>query len=318
MQLSLSLRTQAGLNWGRLQQLAPEIEAMGFAGLYCSDHFVGMVPPNRDALDLIVALTWLATHTQRLHFGSLVAPLSFRDPVLLTRQAMAIDDLSGGRLILGVGTGWQEREHQMFGYPLGDVPTRMDRLTEGLEVITQLIRSPDPITFAGSFYQLQAAQLLPKPARPTRVLVGGNGPKRTLPLVARYADIWNSEMAAPALFQTRSAQLDDLLVANGRRPTDVKRTVTLPVLCWRTDAERDQRLAYFQRTFRRTTLLAVDNSPVDDNQVALAGTPEQILHHLQRYAAAGCAEVIILWSDLTDLEGIAILAEQILPSMENA
>ncbi len=315
MQLSLSLRTQAGLNWPRLQALVPEIEAVGFAGLYCSDHFTGMVPPNRDALDLIVALTWLATHTQRIHFGSLVAPVSFRDPVLLARQAMAIDDLSGGRMILGVGTGWQEREHQMFGYSLGDIPTRMDRLAEGLEVITQLIRNPKPVTFDGRFYQLQAAELLPKPAQPTRLLVGGNGPQRTLPLVARYADIWNSEMASPALFRARSTQLDALLCANGRRPTDLKRTLALPVLCWRTDEERDARLARFLRASPRATCLPTDGSMLDAavDRVVLAGTPAQVIQHLHTYAAAGCAEVVVLWPDLEDIAGIAILAEQVLP-----
>src|SRR5436190_1724303 len=103
------------------------------------------------------------------------------------------DGLSGGRMILGLGAGWQAREHTLFGHDLGDVPTRMARLEEGLEVITRLLRGEGPASYAGRFYQLRDAILLPRPQRAggPPILIGGNGPQRTLPLVARYADIWN-------------------------------------------------------------------------------------------------------------------------------
>src|SRR5206468_2644018 len=127
-------------------------------------------------------------------FGPLVAPVSFRDPRQLVRQASALDDLSGGRFILGLGAGWQEHEHSVWGYDLGDIPTRMARFEESLEVASRLLRSDAPVTFEGRFFQLHDAVLLPRPARPggPPILIGGNGPKRTLPLVARYADIWNA------------------------------------------------------------------------------------------------------------------------------
>src|SRR5205085_8928541 len=109
--------------------------------MFRSDHFTNARPPDKDSLEMVVSLAYLADHTQRIHFGPLVAPLSVRTPSLLARQAAALDDLSGGRMILGVGAGWQEREHHLFGYNLGDVPTRMARLEEGLEVITRLFHS---------------------------------------------------------------------------------------------------------------------------------------------------------------------------------
>ena len=142
-----------GLTWLRWKRLITEIEQMGFAGLFRSDHFTLNNPPDMDSLELIVSLTYLASHSQSLHFGSLVAPLSFRDPVFLARQAMALDDLSGGRMILGVGAGWVKREHAMFGSDLGDVSTRMNRLEEGLEVISRLIRDEERVTFEGHYYQ---------------------------------------------------------------------------------------------------------------------------------------------------------------------
>src|SRR5258707_7098519 len=112
-----------------------------------------------------------------MHFGSLVAPLSMRDPVMLARQAAALDDLSHGRMVLGVGAGWNEREHAMFGYPLGDNATRFARLEEGLEVITRLLHTDERVSHNGRFYHLSEAMLLPRPARPggPRLLIGCSG-----------------------------------------------------------------------------------------------------------------------------------------------
>jgi F420-dependent oxidoreductase-like protein len=223
--ISIMIEGQDGLTWPRWQRLAAEVDGLGFAGLFRSDHFTNASPPDKESLELVVALTYLAGNTRRIHFGPLVAPLSFRQPAMLARQAAALDDLSGGRLILGVGAGWQDREHSLFGYDLGDVPTRMARLEEGLEVITRLLHSEQPSSFEGRFYQLRGATLLPRPQRPggPPIMIGGNGPKRTLPLAARYADIWNATFRAPDEFRALSSQLDDLLRVAGRQPSPANR-----------------------------------------------------------------------------------------------
>jgi len=240
--ISLQIEGQMGLTWPRWKRLVAEIETLGFAGLYRSDHFTNAFPPDEDSLELIVALTYLAEHTHRVHFGPLVAPLSFRHPALLVRQAAALDDLSGGRMILGVGTGWEEREHQLFGFDLGDIQTRLARLEEGLEVITQLLRSDEPVTYEGNFFQLRGATLLPRPQRAfgPPILIGGNGVKRTLPLVARYADIWNGQFLTPGEFQERSARLDVLLSEGGRPRESVRRTLFGFLHFGRTMEELDQ------------------------------------------------------------------------------
>src|SRR5579863_4193023 len=113
--LSIMIEGQDGLTWPRWKQLVTEVDQLGFAGLFRSDHFTNARPPDKDSLEMIVSLTYLADHTQHIHFGPLVAPLSFRHPTLLARQAAALDDLSNGRMILGIGAGWQEREHTLFG-----------------------------------------------------------------------------------------------------------------------------------------------------------------------------------------------------------
>src|SRR5437763_1549604 len=244
--LSIMIEGQNGLTWPRWKQVVKEVEDLGFAGLFRSDHFKHAQPPDDESLELIVSLTYLADHTRRIHFGSLVVPVSLRDPALLARQAAALDDLSGGRMILAVGAGWQEREHHLFGHPLGDIPTRMARLEEGLEVITRLLHSDEPVTYEGRFFHLRGAILLPRPQRPggPPILIGGNGPKRTLPLVARYANIWNAVFLSPAAFHEHSAILDELLRAAGRRPSEVQRTMMTSLYFGRDMDELDRRLSW--------------------------------------------------------------------------
>src|SRR5262245_53790903 len=123
--LSVQIEIAGGLNWARWKRLVREVDRLGYCGLYCCDHFYPGGPGYSDSLEITVAFTYLADHSQRLEFGSLVSPVSFRHPVWLARQAMALDDLSGGRMVLGVGAGWMERENAGFGFELGDKATRM-------------------------------------------------------------------------------------------------------------------------------------------------------------------------------------------------
>ncbi len=316
--ISIQIEGQDGLTWPRWKKLVAEVEALGFAGLYRSDHFTNGRPPDKAALETIVSLTYLAGNTQRVHFGPLVAPLSFRHPALLARQAAALDDLSGGRMILGVGAGWQEREHQLFGLDLGDIPTRMARLEEGLEVITRLLKSDEPVTFGGRFFQLRGATLLPRPQRPggPSILLGGNGVKRTLPLVARYADIWNVLSLTPEGFRERSAMLDTLLKAAGREPAEVRRTMMLAVFFGRDMDEVDRRLSW------RHDRSEFANKPLDEvieamcaEGWALVGTPSMIIEQIKSYAGAGVEELMLQWFEMDDIDGLRAFAKSVLPNL---
>jgi F420-dependent oxidoreductase-like protein len=271
--ISIQVEGQNGLTWARWIALATEVEEQGFAGLFRSDHFTNAHEPDLDSLEMVVSLAWLAANTRRIHFGPLVAPLSVRDPRMLARQAAALDDLSGGSFILGLGAGWQEREHTTFGYDLGDIPTRMARFAEGLELITRLLRDEEPVTFAGEYYQTREARLLPRPERlgGPPLLIGGNGEKRTLPLAARYAGIWNVLFVPAENFRALSTQLDELLRAEGRKPEDVRRTVMLP--------------------------LSFD--PRDEDEVR---------RQIAAYREAGADELIFQWLELDDLEGLRAFA----------
>lgn len=310
--ISIMIEGQDGLTWPRWKRLAEQVEGLGYAGLFRSDHFTNAEGPDKESLELVVSLAYLANSTERIHFGSLVAPFSFRDPMMLARQAAAIDDLSAGRLILGLGAGWNAREHTLFGYQLGDVPARMARMQEGMEVVTQLLRSDEPVTYEGRFYQLRGATLLPRPARPggPRIMIGGNGPKRTLPMVARYADVWNGVFLAPEDFRARSAALDELLVAAGRQPGDVRRTLMTGIFFGRDLAALDRQLES-ERRFRPE----LAGAPRDEliarmrQRNVIVGTPEMVTEQIAAYVRAGAEELMLQWLDQDDVEGLQDLAE---------
>ncbi len=316
--LSLMIEGQDGLNWPRWQRLVTAAEEAKFAGLFRSDHYTNPRPPEKDSLEMMTSLVYLADHSQHLHFGPLVAPLSFRFPAMLARQAAAIDDLSGGRMILGLGAGWNEREHAMFGLDLGDVPTRMARFEEGLEVITRLLTSDEPVTYVGRFFQLRDAILLPRPARAggPAILIGGNGPRRTLPLVARFASIWNANYLTPEGFRERSRVLDDLLLAQGRQPADVKRTLMITLYFGRTLKEVEQRLNRSQRGPGQTDQsLDAIMARLQSEGRAIVGTPDMVAQQINAYAQAGVQEIMLQWFDQEDIDGIRSFAEQVLPQV---
>jgi alkanesulfonate monooxygenase SsuD/methylene tetrahydromethanopterin reductase-like flavin-dependent oxidoreductase (luciferase family) len=317
-ELSISIQGLCGLTWPAWKRLVEVVEPLGFAGLFCTDHFTLPDALTVDSLEMIVALTYLADHTHRIHFGPLVAPFSFRDPVMLARQAAVLDDLSGGRMRLGVGAGWMEYEHQMFGYHLGDMRTRMARFAEGLEVIARLLRSAEPVSYAGQFYQLNEAILHPRPQRPggLPILVGGKGPRRSLPLVARYATIWNATRLTPDEFRARSAMLDELARAAGRAPRAIKRTVMIPVMCGRTPAELEQRVQGVRQLFSDFGAMPLDallDALREMFGAMIVGAPDEVIRGIRAYADAGVEEVIVQWFGMEDLDGLQILAEQVLP-----
>jgi F420-dependent oxidoreductase-like protein len=313
--LSIMIEGQHGLTWPRWKRLVAEVEALGFAGLFRSDHFTNGGPPDKDSLEMIVSLTYLADHTQRIHFGPMVAPVSFREPTMLARQAAALDDLSGGRMILGLGAGWQDREHTLFGHKLGDVPTRMARLQEGVEVVTRLLRSDEPVTFEGKFFQLRGATLLPRPQRPggPAILIGGNGIKRTLPLAARYADVWNATFIGPDAFRERTQLLDELLQKAGRKPDSVRRTLMLPLFFGRDRAELERRVSGWRDMLGDASRSLDAALAAMRARNAIAGTPDSAIEQIKTYERAGAQELMLQWFDLDDIDGLRGFAESVLP-----
>ncbi len=307
MDLALMIEGQAGLNWARWQRMAQAAEDLGFAGLYRSDHFTNANPPDQDSLELWISLAWLASHTRRIQFGPLVSPVSFRHPVITARMAAAVDDLSGGRLQLGLGAGWQTREHANYGFDLLDVPSRMARFEEGVEVVTRLLRSDTPVSYSGMFYRLNEAILLPRPQRPggPPIIIGGG--RLVLPLVARYAQEWNVTFKTPERFAALNAKLDAVLAQQGRPAAEVRRSIMTRPIYARDAAALQTRVAAF-------------NKPVEDLKAAgyLVGTGPELVDQLGRLAEAGVQRVMLQWLDLDDLDAVAAFAQDVLPHFPSA
>jgi F420-dependent oxidoreductase-like protein len=299
--VAIMVEGQSGLNWPRWQRLVRAVEDLGFAALYRSDHLVSAQPPDQDALELWTSLTWLAAHTERIEFGPLVSPLTFRHPVHLAQTAAALDDLAHGRFTLGLGAGWSRREHQMYGFEMFAPADRLDRMQEGLEIITRLLRTDEPVTFDGRFFCVREAVVLPRPARARgpRILVAGRGRKRSLPLAAQFADEWNAMFLAPETLAEMNAELDRLVIDNGRQPGDLRRTVMQGVDVGRTAAEvAAKRQARAWAFWREPGLFA--------------GTPPELRQQLAAFERAGAQRVILQWLDLDDLDGLQLLAEGVL------
>jgi F420-dependent oxidoreductase-like protein len=307
MDIAIMIEGQNGLNWPRWQRLAAAVEDLGFAGLYRSDHFTNNTPPDLDSLELWISLAWLASHTRRIEFGPLVSPVSFRHPAHTARMAAAVDDLSGGRLTLGMGAGWQEREHAKFGFDLLAVPERFARFEEGLQVVISLLEREEPVDFQGQYYRLREAILLPRPQRPggPPILIGGNGEKRTLPLAAHYASEWNAVYLTPERFVRLNARLDELLAERGRQPGEVRRSMMTGIV-FGVDDEQVNRKVMARTGGKRTAADLRQNG-------AVVGAAAQVVDQLGKLAEAGVQRVMLQWLDLDDLDGIEALARGGLP-----
>lgn len=301
MEIAIMLEGQNGLNWPRFQRIARAVDDLGFAGLFRSDHFTNADAPDIDSLELWVSLTWLASHTKKIEFGPMVSPVSFRNPVFTARMGKDVDDLSGGRLVLGVGAGWQVREHRNFGFDLLEVGPRLDRFAEGLEVISRLLHSDTPVSYEGEYYRLQDAILLPRPQRPggPRLLIGGNGPQRTLPLAARYAEEWNGVFIPASRYAELNQLLNSLLEKEGRDPKSVRRSIMTNALFGRDDQEVKRKVGDRDQSALQTRGI-------------LVGTKHALQDQLGALAEAGVQRALLQWLDLDDIDGLEAFAAAVL------
>ncbi len=309
IEIAIMIEGQNGLNWRRWQRIASVVEACGYIGLFRSDHYTNANPPDLDSLECWTSLTWLATHTKHLEFGPLVTPISFRHPTHTARMAAAVDDLSGGRLILGIGAGWQEREHTNFGWDLLSPRQRFTRLEEGLEVITQLLKSDHPVDFSGNFYNIRQGILLPRPQRPAGppILVGGNGSLRTLPLVARYADQWNALFIPTSEFSRLNTLLDHYITLQGRQLGAVRRTLMTGCIFGGDPDEVANKVNL--RTHGQRTVSEMRERGM------VVGTADEIVGQCRELAGVGVQRLMLQWLDRDDTAGLEAMADGILAKL---
>jgi F420-dependent oxidoreductase-like protein len=308
MRLVIFTEPQDGATYADLLRVARAAEDAGFDGFFRSDHFLAMAGDGRPGpTEAWVTLGALAVQTSRLRLGTLVSSATFRLPGPLAIAVAQADAMSGGRVELGLGAGWFEREHRAYGIPFPPLRERFDRMAEQLEIVDGLwtTKPGDTYTFRGEHYSVVESPALPKPVQSPRppIIVGGHGRQRTPALAARFADEFNVPFAqladVPALYQG----VRDACAAVGRTdPPAFSAAVT--VCCGRDDAEVRRRAEAIGKTVE--SLRA---------EGAAVGTPAELADLLGRYAEVGASRIFLQTLDLSDLDHIDLIASDVAPQL---
>jgi F420-dependent oxidoreductase-like protein len=305
MQLRIFTEPQQGASYDTLLSVAKATEDLGFDAFFRSDHYLKMggVSGLPGPTDAWITLAGLARDTSRIRLGTLMSPATFRYPGPLAVSVAEVDQMSGGRVEFGFGTGWFEAEHAAYGIPFPPLGERFEWFAEQLAIITGLWETPvgETFSFTGEHYTLTNSPALPKTAQQPRppVLIGGGGPRRTPRLAARYADEFN--LAFRSLDDTHAAfgRVRGACAAAGRDPGSLTHPAAQVVCCGRTPDELKRRAGNIGRE-------------VDELRAnGLAGTPEEIAAKVAEFAELGASRMYLQVLDLDDLDHLALLAELI-------
>jgi F420-dependent oxidoreductase-like protein len=315
MPLALRIFTepQQGASYDTQLAVAQEAERLGYDAFFRSDHFLRMGgdPAGPEAqpgpTDSWVTLAGLARETSRIRLGTLVTSATFRLPGPLAIAVAQVDAMSGGRIELGLGSGWFEEEHTAYGIPFPPLGERFDRLAEQLAIVTGLWTTPEGkrFSYAGGYYELKDSPALPKPVQQPHppLIVGGAGRYRTPGLAARYAAEFNLPFQAHDAFAVACDRVRAACEAIARDPATMVFSAAQVLCCGRDEAEYRRRAE------------AIGHDPDQLRRAGACGTPAEVAEVLHGYAAAGATRMYLQVLDLTDLEHLHLVAEAVMPNL---
>ncbi|MEN3358997.1 MAG: hypothetical protein V7637_2979 [Mycobacteriales bacterium] len=307
MDFRIFTEPQQGASYEQLLRLARAAEDAGFDGFFRSDHYLSMgsgsgLPGPTDAW---ITLAGLARETSRVRLGTLMTAATFRLPGPLAIAVAQVDAMSGGRIELGIGSGWYEAEHAAYAMPFPPVAERFDRLEEQLAVIIGLWEAPDGerFSYGGKYYQVTDSPALPKPVQRPHppVIIGGGGARRTPALTARYADEFNAPFASVDQVETYFDRVRVACAEAGRDVKTMRWSAALVLCCGRDDAEVARRAA------------AIGREPDALRSTGIAGTPAECVATLARYAEVGVERVYLQTLDLDDIDHVELVAAEVAP-----
>lgn len=305
MEYCVFTEPQQGFWYGEQLDVAQTAERLGFDGFFRSDHYLrmGAGDPMPGPTDAWTTLAGLARETTRIRLGTLVSSATYRLPGILAIQVAQVDAMSGGRVELGLGTGWFEAEHRAYGIPFPE--RRFGLLEEQLEIVTGLWSASGPYSFHGRHYDLTDAPALPKPVqRRVPVIVGGGGPTRTPALAARFATEFNIGFQPEAVVAEKFAGVRAACERIGRDPGSLKLSVALPTLAGRSEAD----LA------RRAAAIGEDLASFR-GEVNITGGVDEIVAKVVRLRDLGAERVYFQLMDMRDLEQLEYLGTEVLPHL---
>ena len=308
MELRIFTEPQQGASYDDLLAVALRAERLGFGAFFRSDHYVAMgdgsgLPGPSDAW---ITLAGLARDTSTIRLGTLVTSATFRLPGPLAISVAGVDAMSGGRVELGLGSGWFEDEHDAYGIPFPSLGERFDRLTEQLEIITGLWATPagETFDFHGDHYALTGSPALPKPWQsPPPVIVGGAGPKRTPNLAARFAAEYNTPFLGLDDVVAANERVDRACESLGRDPSTLVRSAALVVCVGGDEGEFERRAQ------------SIGREPGELRENGVAGLPAEAVETLGRFAGAGIERVYLQVLDLSDLDHLDLIAAEFPPGV---
>jgi F420-dependent oxidoreductase-like protein len=305
--LRIFTEPQQGARYEDLRRVAVAAEQAGYSAFFRSDHYLTMggtgLPGPTDAWTTLAAL---ARDTTSIRLGTLVSSATFRHPGVLGIQVAQVDEMSGGRVELGLGTGWYEQEHTAYGIPFPPLKERFDHLEEQLALITGAWATPvgETFDFTGRHYRLTDSPALPKPVQsPVPIIVGGAGKKRGAALAARYAAEFNAAFASVEDTAAAFGRVREACSAAGRDPGSMVFSAALIVCCGRDEAEVTRRAA------------AIGREPSELRENGLAGTPAEVVEAIGRYAGAGVERLYLQVMDLSDLDHLDLVAAEVAPQL---
>jgi F420-dependent oxidoreductase-like protein len=305
--LRIFTEPQQGASYDQLLRLARTAEDAGYDAFFRRDHYLAMGQDGRPGpTDAWVTLAGLARETSRIRLGTMVTAATFRLPAVLAISVAQVDAMSGGRVELGLGSGWFEAEHRAYGIPFPPLGERFDRLAEQLAIVTGLWETPvgQRFSYAGKHYQLADSPALPKPVQQPRppVIIGGGGAKRTPALAARYAAEFNMPFAPVE----RTGEQFERVRAAGRdagRCEDMVFSAAQVLCCGKDEAELRRRAE------------AIGRDPVELRASGVAGTPAECVDRIGRFAELGATRLYLQTLDIDDLEHLELVAAEVMPQV---
>ncbi len=283
-------------------------DSSGFHQVSIWDHFYDdpSVDGSGPCFEAIATLTALALETSNVRVGVLALCVGYRNPAVLAKAAATIDQISGGRLELGLGAGWLEREYRAFGIPFPPVPVRLDMLEEGIQIVRSMLRNRTT-TFHGKHFQVENAFCEPRPVQENpRIWVCGGGERRTIPMAARYGDGWNVPYLSPEEYARKCAVLDRACEGQGRDPSEIARTVNVGFHMGSTHSDAARKREQFESSYG-------DRAALQEGGM-LFGTAQQVVERVGAYLDAGAEGLNIVMRAPFDLEALEAFAEVVIPA----
>jgi F420-dependent oxidoreductase-like protein len=297
---------QAGFSWPMLRERALLLEELGFDGLWLVDHFWANGMPDVDFLEGWTTLAALAEATTKLRLGLMVTCSSYRNPALLAKMAASVDQMSGGRLELGLGAGWMDSEYKAYGYEFPPIARRLAQLEEALEIVTRMMREPRT-TFLGRHHRVEDAPNNPKPVQPVLpVTIGGAGEKKLLRLVARHASRWNCPMNSAHEIERLHGVLAAHCADLGRNVEDIVVSEQTLVVIGADEEALQAKLA---------TAKMMLGGFADIDRVAVVGTPDRVIAGLRAKMSRGVTDFAVMFGDLGLDETLALFAQKVIPAL---